>query len=152
MVKKAQTALEYLMTYGWAILIIIIVGAALYALGVFSPGTFTGKRSTGFSAFQMTDFKVDTEPELTVVVGNRLGKTITLNSIIATYKNNECNDTINEGIGPNAQKTYSINCSDEWSGPLDLKSSYSVSLDFNYTDPDSGLTHLDAGTLFGIIE
>jgi hypothetical protein len=34
--NKAQTAMEYLMTYGWAILIIIVVIAALYSLGVFS--------------------------------------------------------------------------------------------------------------------
>lgn len=38
--NKAQTAMEYLMTYGWAILIVIVVVAALYSMGVFtiSPG------------------------------------------------------------------------------------------------------------------
>jgi len=50
--KKGQTAMEYLMTYGWAILIVIVVIAALYSMGVFTltggvtcspcfdPGTF----------------------------------------------------------------------------------------------------------------
>ncbi len=33
---KGQSAMEYLMTYGWAILIIAIVLAALFSLGVFS--------------------------------------------------------------------------------------------------------------------
>ncbi len=37
--KKAQAAMEYLMTYGWAIIIVIIVAAALYAMGLFNPGT-----------------------------------------------------------------------------------------------------------------
>ena len=36
---RAQSAMEYLMTYGWAILIIAIVLGALFELGVFS-GTF----------------------------------------------------------------------------------------------------------------
>ena len=36
---KAQSAMEYLMTYGWAILIIAVVLGALFELGVFS-GTF----------------------------------------------------------------------------------------------------------------
>ncbi len=36
--KKAQAAMEYLMTYGWAIIIVIIVAAALYAMGLFNPG------------------------------------------------------------------------------------------------------------------
>ena len=36
---KAQSAMEYLMTYGWAILIISVVLAALWSIGVFSsPG------------------------------------------------------------------------------------------------------------------
>ena len=37
--SKAQSAMEYLMTYGWAILIIAVVLGALFELGVFS-GTF----------------------------------------------------------------------------------------------------------------
>ena len=37
--KKSQSAMEYLMTYGWAILVIAVVLGALFELGVFS-GTF----------------------------------------------------------------------------------------------------------------
>ncbi|MDO8339671.1 MAG: hypothetical protein Q7T16_03365 [Candidatus Burarchaeum sp.] len=39
MVKKGQAAMEYLMTYGWAILVIVIVLAALLYLGVFNIGS-----------------------------------------------------------------------------------------------------------------
>ncbi len=35
---KGQSAMEYLMTYGWAILIIAVVLAALFELGVFGTG------------------------------------------------------------------------------------------------------------------
>jgi len=44
---KAQSAMEYLMTYGWAILIISVVLAALFQLGVFNPMTFTPKAPPG---------------------------------------------------------------------------------------------------------
>ncbi|MGD0510444.1 MAG: LamG domain-containing protein [Candidatus Micrarchaeaceae archaeon] len=37
---KAQSAMEYLMTYGWAILIIAVVLGALFSLGVFNSATF----------------------------------------------------------------------------------------------------------------
>ena len=40
--QKAQSAMEYLMTYGWAILIVAIVLAALFSLGVFSSGALIG--------------------------------------------------------------------------------------------------------------
>jgi len=44
---KAQSAMEYLMTYGWAILIIAVVLAALFQLGVFNPITFAPKAPPG---------------------------------------------------------------------------------------------------------
>jgi hypothetical protein len=39
---RGQSAMEYLMTYGWAILIIAVVLTALYSLGLFSGSTLTG--------------------------------------------------------------------------------------------------------------
>lgn len=39
---KAQSAMEYLMTYGWAILIIAVVLGALFSLGLFSGSSLTG--------------------------------------------------------------------------------------------------------------
>ncbi|MEM3781365.1 MAG: hypothetical protein QXT43_00180 [Candidatus Micrarchaeaceae archaeon] len=49
---EAQSAMEYLITYGWAILIIAVVLAALFGLGVLSPGRFLGSQcliQAGFS-------------------------------------------------------------------------------------------------------
>ena len=45
--RKAQSAMEYLMTYGWAILIIAVVLGALFQLGVFNSGTFAPKAPPG---------------------------------------------------------------------------------------------------------
>ena len=45
--RKSQSAMEYLMTYGWAILIIAIVLAALFQLGVFSSASFAPKAPPG---------------------------------------------------------------------------------------------------------
>ena len=45
--KKLQSAMEYLMTYGWAILIIAIVIVALYLLGVINPANFAPRAVTG---------------------------------------------------------------------------------------------------------
>ena len=53
--KKGQAAMEYLMTYGWAILIIVVVVAVLYAMGVFKVGT-TVSCSPCFSYFAYIDY------------------------------------------------------------------------------------------------
>lgn len=54
MVRKGQSALEYMMTYGWAILVIVIVAAVLYSLGIFSPSSSIGTGSPGFAPFTVS--------------------------------------------------------------------------------------------------
>lgn len=44
---KSQAAMEYLTTYGWAILIIIIVIAGLFSLGVFNGNSYGAKAKEG---------------------------------------------------------------------------------------------------------
>ena len=48
---KGQSALEYMMTYGWAILIIVIVAVILYSMGIFNPRASVTASSSGFSPF-----------------------------------------------------------------------------------------------------
>ena len=46
---KSQSALEYMMTYGWAILIIVVIAVALYSMGIFNPSSNVTVTVTGFS-------------------------------------------------------------------------------------------------------
>jgi hypothetical protein len=43
--------MEYLMSYGWAILVIMMVGGALWRLGLFSPASSAPPTSSGFEGF-----------------------------------------------------------------------------------------------------
>ncbi len=45
--QKAQSAMEYLMTYGWAILIIAVVLGALFQLGIFNASNFAPRAQAG---------------------------------------------------------------------------------------------------------
>jgi len=44
---KGQSAMEYLMTYGWAILVVMVVGIAMWQLGIFNMGS-SATTMTGF--------------------------------------------------------------------------------------------------------
>jgi hypothetical protein len=149
---KAQSALEYLMTYGWAILIVIIVGAALYALGVFNPGTFTGQKSTGFSAVQMDDFKFDTEGNVTLLIGNRRGRTIDIKNITAEYGANTLgNNTVGcltTPLGPNEECTGSVGVFT----PQPQGASYDMEITVKYVDSKTQVEHTDFGTISGSVE
>ena len=160
--KKGQAALEYLLTYGWAILMVIIVGASVYALGIFTPGQWTGQRQTGFAAFNVVDFKLDEDSTLIIIFENRIGKTINLNDVTATFRGQECEFNISEvydgQYGVDTTNTTSISPGKRYWTELDcpadaeLGASYSINVGFEYEDPDSGLTHIDAGTLIGAVE
>ena len=80
--KKGQSALEYLMTYGWAILIIIIVGGVLYYYGVFSPSKLVGESKVGFSKVQVDTWAVDaTNDDIKFIFENRAGKQINITNV-----------------------------------------------------------------------
>lgn len=55
---KAQSAMEYLMTYGWAILIIGVVLVALFALGIFNGSSFVGSSCTAVAGFQCSAYSL----------------------------------------------------------------------------------------------
>ena len=52
---KAQAALEFLMTYGWAVLIVLGAVAALAYFGVFDPGRFLPETCTFPAGFSCID-------------------------------------------------------------------------------------------------
>ncbi|MFP3215557.1 MAG: hypothetical protein RXR32_03365 [Candidatus Micrarchaeota archaeon] len=72
---KAQSAMEYLMTYGWAILIVAVVLGALYSLGVFDGAAFLGTSCIAASGFYCTNPTLSTGGVLTVTIGQATGTT-----------------------------------------------------------------------------
>ena len=81
--KKAQSALEYMMTYGWAILIIVIVAAVLYSLGIFSPSSSAGTTSSGFAPFVVLGQECNANG-LYIELGNNAGNTVTFYNVTVT--------------------------------------------------------------------
>ena len=53
--KKGQGAMEYLMTYGWAILVVMIVGVVLWQLGIFGGAGGGVNTATGFSKMKVME-------------------------------------------------------------------------------------------------
>ena len=74
---KGQAAMEFLMTYGWAILVVLVAIGALAYFGVLNPGPFLPKSWIVGPGFSCTDFKVAADGSWTVIVQNGIGETIT---------------------------------------------------------------------------
>lgn len=71
---RAQSAMEYLMTYGWAILIISVVLGALFSIGVFSGTSLLGTSCISSPGFYCTSMSYShTTGNLIVTLGQNTG-------------------------------------------------------------------------------
>ena len=74
--SRAQSAMEYLMTYGWAILIIAVVLGALFSLGVFSSSSLLGTSCVAISGYYCsTPVLNHANGNLLVTIGQATGTT-----------------------------------------------------------------------------
>jgi hypothetical protein len=72
MTKKAQAAMEFLMSYGWAVLVILTALSALAYFGVLSPHKAIPETCILIPGLGCDDYKVDTNG-ITLIVRNGLG-------------------------------------------------------------------------------
>ncbi|MFZ2455753.1 MAG: hypothetical protein WAX07_04695 [Candidatus Altiarchaeia archaeon] len=87
--KKGQTALEYLMTYGWMLLIISVVAVVLWQMGILDRTVPHG--TIGFSQMKPLDWKAsNSERTLTLTLTNDAGTKITLQDVNVTTFTNTC--------------------------------------------------------------
>ncbi|MGC8687771.1 MAG: hypothetical protein ACP5RM_03710, partial [Candidatus Micrarchaeia archaeon] len=73
---KAQSAMEYLMTYGWAILVIAVVLGALFTLGIFNGGGMLGTTCVASAGFLCQNpIYLSTTGNMIATVGQSTGST-----------------------------------------------------------------------------
>ncbi|MFB6174581.1 MAG: hypothetical protein ABEJ87_01225 [Candidatus Nanohalobium sp.] len=88
--KKAQAAIEYLMTYGWAILVVTIVAGAIFS--------FVGQRCTrttsGFIGgdVEPVDFGLNDQKHIAVELRNKASDPVIIENISIGYPYNETVD------------------------------------------------------------
>ncbi|VVB76298.1 Uncharacterised protein [Candidatus Tiddalikarchaeum anstoanum] len=146
--RKAQSALEYLITYGWAILIIVIVGTVLFALGVFNPGGSTALQVRGLSNFQIDDAKIIPNGTMTLSLGVKTGRTTTITNVDYGVQGVVCANTAVEAsytITPSQTviKTLApgVACT------LNVGDQLTVPMNISYTVSGSTISHMDTGQL-----
>ena len=81
--KKGQAAMEFLMTYGWAILVVLVVIGALSYFGVLSPSTLLPEKCTFPVSVSCSDHQV-TASTVVFVLQNGAGRDMRINRISAS--------------------------------------------------------------------
>ncbi len=147
--KKAQAGLDFLMTYGWALLLIVLVVGALFALGIFNPNAFLGNKAAGFAQVGVVGYKVDSAGVFSVKLRNQAGTQINITSMNATLGSQTLNYGTTTQID-NGKQSGTITVGTFGSPPAS-GSSYSVAMQIGYTDTSTGFAYTNTGTVTGTV-
>ena len=106
--KKGQAAMEFLMTYGWAILAAIIAIGVLSYFGVFSPGNYISDSVVVNAPFGSTQELAIQSASINFVLRNGGGDSATISSIaVAGCGTNSTGITLADG----ASQLITVPCS-----------------------------------------
>ncbi len=136
MFLKGQSAIEYLMTYGWMLLVVAVVGGAIFSIAQ----TQSVDTVSGFSGGDIIveEFGITSNDELQLVLRNAGSDRTTVNRINITDNQNQYTTWIGElNIGVGSTDTVSLANVSREGGANNLDAS------INYDQ--GGLSNLDTG-------
>ena len=138
MKKRGQVAMEFLMTYGWAIIIILLAIAALWLLGVFNFDT--PSKCTATAPFACNDVVIG-QDFMVMKIGSGNINSGQVSSLKVNGK--DCTD-VRGVLIPNQETEILCN-------GLSLKEDEDVTADFevSYKNTGSGFTQVTSGSVSG---
>ena len=139
-----------------AIIIVIIVAAALYALGLFNPQSYMQDTATGFSNIGKPatgSWQLGDTAAFTLLLGNQAGYAVNLTSVTVTSGTTSCTGVqVNGGglgggvdLGIGASFNVTATCGTPTAG-----AAYSVDISMTGTN-DKGLAFADSGRVTGTV-
>ena len=139
--RKSQAALEFIMTYGWAILVVLVAIGALAYFGVLNPDQFLPSKCTFQPGIACLDFKA-TAVSVAVNVQNSLGRDITVDAVQA----DKCTALGSQGTLANGGVApYTLTC-------VIADKKYNGAVNITYTVIGFSLQHVNQGQLTTKIE
>jgi len=137
--KKSQAAMEFLMTYGWAILVVLAAIAALAYFGVLSPEKFLGDKCVLEPGLACISNKVE-PTQITLLIAQNKGKTIIVDSISV----GGCSSTFNDTMISGTDKKFVIggSCSNG-----DVKERFKGEIVVGYTEKEANISKTARGNL-----
>ena len=94
--KRSQMALEFMMTYGWAIMVAMVAISAVAYFGVLNPDRFFPTACILESGIGCTDFKVN-EGSVILILKNARGEDISISEISARNCSGSASGQLNNG-------------------------------------------------------
>jgi hypothetical protein len=111
MARKGQASLEYLLTYGWAILIIAAVIAIIIGSGIFSPKNSAANYAISPPQMPINSFLMtgsDANTVLLLNLSNNFGYKVKITGITLTYRDATVTIPESDTLGQGGSMKYSF--------------------------------------------
>ncbi|MBN1792081.1 hypothetical protein JW826_00120 [Candidatus Woesearchaeota archaeon] len=157
--KRAQAALEFLTTYGWAILVILVMIGALVYFGLLNPNRALPNRCEVTTGIACKDFLI-TSDGFEIIMYNKMGDSIKSVNVTSVESNEFigsltlASDCQIEGIVP-ADAEMRLNCSSTGlfaglggSGQNKVK----IAFDITYIPIRGTYSKTASGTIYGPVQ
>lgn len=152
---KLQSAMEYLVTYGWAILIISIVLAALFASGVFNPSQFAGQECVLSADFSCLSYSLYPNGTLSLNLFQSTNGAVNITSLgcaateTTAYMSAPSHPPSNQVyMPPGSNYTFPIACYENGTvASPSIGTLFSGYVAINYTEVTTGFPHTIYGKL-----
>ena len=172
---KGQAALEFIMTYGWAIMVVMVMIGALAYFGVTNPQSYLPEKCTVSQEFGCVDFTLTQwteesssndidDGECKLTLRNNLGKTVIIENITFTYKDitttgvfsfttNPADDVFSTTLG--AGKNANVQCNPrEWRAFIfnGVGQQEKITFEISYRKTDGAFSHKVNGEILAIVQ
>lgn len=150
---KGQTSLEYVMTYGWMIIVVMIVGIVLWQMGAFDPPK-PSRECRGFSQMTVLDWKASAATDnLELVLQNEAGTKLELDNVRATIDSNPpCTPLLGLAAEIRPGRTDKRTLANCGIAGYKLGASYQADITIEYFNVGSTIAHKSVGKCWGMIE
>ena len=105
--RLSQAALEFLMTYGWAILVVLVAVLVLSYFGILSPDNFLPHRCVLPAGLACVDYSVENY-KIVLVLQNTQGEAITIDEIAVSGNGQQCSDNQSVAVNNEARAIITI--------------------------------------------
>jgi hypothetical protein len=155
---RGQVAIEFLVTYGWAILAAMMVIAALAYFGMTNPSILPDKCIFS-NGFECTDYIV-TASSVSIRAVNTLGQTIygdPINNISAILTDNgvSCTTLANGVSSPTylePEATLEVTCANPPGAPYEVGDKARIKMTITYSKNPSGYNQVSLGEVYTTVQ
>lgn len=154
---RAQAAMEYLMTYGWAILVIMALGVVLWQMGVLSTTSVTAGKS-GFTDISPLDWQAKSDDTIRIILANNADSRQNVTSVSVKVSAGGSGTCSYSGSSPSLPfvikpgETKDLSTFTGCSITEAVGEYYRLDVTVGYTSPASSITHTSVGKVWGPLD